>query len=470
MTTVVNADPSGVQVTQTDTYVVGNEFYRTDITVRNNSQISWSGKVYHAGDCYLDGSDTDFGAVDGSNNGIACAANPNNSPPGALMEFAPIIGGSHYFEGAYRTAFTTASNQGDYSNTCDCAVQEDNGMGINWDFGSLPPGQQVTFSMLSKFSDPPSGVATGTPTATSSSAVLSGTANPNGVPTTGRWIFGLDASERGPGFNGNIYDQSTPSQSVGSDSSSHTISARVSNLMPNSLYHAKFIATNSDGTTIGPDVVFTTAPARVPAPVLGKENFTPIGTVFILAHGQFVKLTQTLQLPSGTVVDAQHGGVSLVAANGGSGKASDAKAKKRKKATRSTGTFSGAVFKVTQAKSGPNKGLTTISLVDNAFKGAPSYASCKAKRAADPVAQTALSRRVLQTLRSRGSGRFRSRGRYAAGTVLGTAWTTTDRCDGTLIAVQQHSVLVTDLVKHITVLVRAGHHYLAKAPAGRKHK
>jgi hypothetical protein len=34
--------------------------------------------------------------------------------------------------------------------------------------------------------------------------------------------------------------------------------------------------------------------------------------------------------------------------------------------------------------------------------------------------------------------------------------------DGTLIAVQLHSVLVTGFVKHVTVLVRAGHSYLAR--------
>jgi hypothetical protein len=73
-----------------------------------------------------------------------------------------------------------------------------------------------------------------------------------------------------------------------------------------------------------------------------------------------------------------------------------------------------------------------------------------------------LSSRVLQTLRSRAGGRFRTRGRYTAGTVLGTQWTTTDRCDGTQIAVQLHSVLVSDLVKHITVLVKAGRSYLAR--------
>jgi hypothetical protein len=39
-----------------------------------------------------------------------------------------------------------------------------------------------------------------------------------------------------------------------------------------------------------------------------------------------------------------------------------------------------------------------------------------------------------------------------------------DRCDGTLIAVQVHAVQVTDIVKHKTVLVRAGHSYLVRAP------
>jgi hypothetical protein len=194
----------------------------------------------------------------------------------------------------------------------------------------------------------------------------------------------------------------------------------------------------------------------------------PSGTVFVLLQGQFVKLTQALQLPSGTIVDALHGSVALVAAGGGSGLASDARVKKGKKVTKGTGKFGGAVFKVSQARSGPSRGLTTLSLVEAAFKGGPAYATCKARAAAD--AHAAISRRILQTLHARATGRFRTRGRYAAGTVRGTAWTTSDRCDGTLIAVQQHSVLVSDLVKHISILVRSGHHYLAQAPAPTKRK
>ncbi len=55
--------------------------------------------------------------------------------------------------------------------------------------------------------------------------------------------------------------------------------------------------------------------------------------------------------------------------------------------------------------------------------------------------------------------------------MRGTQWTTTDQCNGTLIAVQVHAVEVTDFVKHITILVGAGHHYLALAhPPKAKHK
>jgi hypothetical protein len=166
--------------------------------------------------------------------------------------------------------------------------------------------------------------------------------------------------------------------------------------------------------------------------------------VFILVAGHLVPFTEGQKLPSGTVIDARRGSIQLTGAIPHSHK-------------HESGVFGGAIFSITQSRAG----LTTLSIVENAFKGAPTFASCKARGAAD-AHNTRLSSRILQTLRSRASGRFRTRGRYAAGTVLGTQWTTTDRCDGTLIAVQQHAVQVTDLVKHITILVKAGHSYLAK--------
>lgn len=572
VTTVVDAGSTGLRVTQVDSYVVGQEYYRSDITVANTSSSGvQAGRLYHAADCYLQGSDSGYGYADASTNAVACAQNANNDPPALIEEFAPLTAGARYSEAYYSDVWVNVENQTDLPNTCDCTTSQDNGMGLEWHF-SLDAGQSQTFSMLSSFSpqgvvapnhsitatgghsfsgdapltvsgplatftdsvpnttpgdytasvdwgdhsasspgtitsngnsftvtgshsyanagvftitvtiavngnssqgtvadsvaasDPARGPApaskptalTGGATGTrNSAALLTGSVNPGGLPTTVHWEYGLDPAYRGAGFSGNVYDQSTPAQSVSSSMSTQPVSAPVSALHPNTLYHVRLVASNSAGTTTGQDQTFkTTAAPAPPPPAVGRSgNFTPAGgNVFVRLNGKFVKLTQVRQLPSGTVVDALHGSLKLVAASG-------------KKGATYTGTFGGAVFKVTQAAKGRDKGLTTLAIVEGAFRGAPSYAACKASTAG--LAPRALSRRVLQSLRARASGRFRTRGRYAAGTVRGTRWTTVDRCDGTLISVQQHSVLVTDLVKHIDRLVKAGTRYLALAP---KHK
>ena len=60
-------------------------------------------------------------------------------------------------------------------------------------------------------------------------------------------------------------------------------------------------------------------------------------------------------------------------------------------------------------------------------------------------------------------GKFRTKGRYAAATTRGTLWSVADRCDGTLTHVSKDSVTVNDFVRHKTIILRAGHSYLAKA-------
>jgi hypothetical protein len=569
VTTVADAGSTGVRVTQVDSYVVGQEYYRSDITATNTgSSGTQTGRLYHAADCYLQGSDSGYGYVDQAAKAVACSQNQNNDPPALIEEFAPLSSGALYVESGFSTVWADVRSQSDLPNTCDCTTDQDNGMGIEWHF-SLDAGQSQTFSMLSSFS--PQGVvapnhvitaagdhafsgntpltvsgalatftdsvpgtaasdytatvdwgdgsasspgtitangngftvtgshAYGTPgaytitvtiavngnssqaTATdsvtasaptpapaskpavqtgaasgtgSTATVLTGVVNAGGLPTTFHWEYGLDPAYRGGGFSGNIYDQSTPPQAAGSAASPQPVSASVGGLLPNTLYHARLVASNSAGTTTGQDQTFKTGVAPVPPlPTVGRNgNFTPAGgNVFVKLNGKFVKLTEVRQLPSGTVVDALHGSLNLVSASGKKGKTYN-------------GTFTGAVFKVTQAGSGPNKGLSTLAIVEGAYKGAPSYAACKARKARKARLAPRLSSGALQTLRSRANGRYRTRGRYAAGSVRGTRWTTVDRCDGTLISVQQHSVLVTDLVRRINRLVKAGHHYLALAP------
>ena len=60
-------------------------------------------------------------------------------------------------------------------------------------------------------------------------------------------------------------------------------------------------------------------------------------------------------------------------------------------------------------------------------------------------------------------GRFRTHGRDSVATTRGTLWSTEDRCTGTLTRVKQGKVLVRPRHSRRTVLVSAGHKYLARA-------
>jgi hypothetical protein len=284
----------------------------------------------------------------------------------------------------------------------------------------------------------------------STAAAFAGTVNPAGLATVAYFQYGLDASY-GAASDGPTYTNSTAAQQIGAGFSAVSVSASVSGLVPNAVYHVRLVATNSAGTTYGPDQTFKTKQdPPPPPPTLGRADVKPTGQVFVVENGILVPLTEARQLPSGTVVDALHGSVTVTAATG----------VKRKT---DTGVFGGAIFRLTQVRTGASKGLTTLSIVENAFPGAPSFAACKVARAADSAQTASLSSKVLQTLRASAHGRFRTSGRYAAATVRGTIWTISDRCNGTLTTVQKDTVLVTDFVRHTVIVLRTGQSYLARA-------
>jgi hypothetical protein len=311
----------------------------------------------------------------------------------------------------------------------------------------------------------PATVLTGAPAVGATGAGFSGSANPNGLATTAVFQYGLDPKYSGGGPV--AYTHSTPAQNVGSDFSSHVVSASVSGLVPNAAYHVRLVASNSAGTAFGPDVTFTTGKLPAPgSPALGKTfNISLVsGIVLIKVNGQFIPLTELTQIPKNTVIDALHGSLTLTSAGGSPSPARDAaaKSKKHKKAPTQKGTFGGAIFEVSQVTAGPGKGLVTLAIVEGAFNGAPSYSACTKRKAADPAATTA-SVKTLQLLHASAKGKFRTKGKYSAATVLGTKWTVADRCDGTLTHDITDSVSVTDFVHHKTIILHAGQSYLAKA-------
>ena len=62
-----------------------------------------------------------------------------------------------------------------------------------------------------------------------------------------------------------------------------------------------------------------------------------------------------------------------------------------------------------------------------------------------------------------GKGRFPTKGRNSAATVVGTKWFVEDRCGSTLTKVARGRVSVRDFVKKKTVIVRKGKRYIARA-------
>ncbi len=224
----------------------------------------------------------------------------------------------------------------------------------------------------------------------------------------------------------------------------------------------------------------TPLPPPLPPPVLGKAvDVTPVsGLVFIkpppgktlagdptaaaaqLGKGQgFVPLTEARQIPTGSQIDALQGSLKLVTATGNVGKTQN-------------GTFGGAIFTISQDRTGITKGLTNLALQESAFRGAPTYATCKpngkGKKAADQATTASLSSRTLQLLKANAHGKFKTTGRYSSATVRGTIWTIADRCDGTLTHAIRDTVLIQDFVRHRTILLHAGNTYLARAVRTRK--
>lgn len=153
VTTVVGVGATGLTITQVDSYVIGQESYRTDVTVANGTTAPVSAIVYHAMDCFLGGSDSGYGMLNGT--AIGCSANPNNVPAGRIEQIVPLTAGNNYYQSFYGSVWAAIGTHLPFPNTCDCTTQQDNGAGISWNI-TVPAAGSVTLSNVTVFS--PTGV------------------------------------------------------------------------------------------------------------------------------------------------------------------------------------------------------------------------------------------------------------------------------------------------------------------------
>jgi CSLREA domain-containing protein len=171
---------------------------------------------------------------------------------------------------------------------------------------------------------------------------------------------------------------------------------------------------------------------QLPPPVSGETvNVSESrGRVRVRLPGsdEFFELEQAQQVPVGSTFDTANGRVNLVAAG------------------QQRSWFYQGVFRLGQTKG--RRPLSTLTLTGRLSCGGG--------------ASTA-QRRKKRRLWGDGKGKFRTKGKHSAATVVGTRWLVEDRCNGTLTRVTKGRVRVRDFRARRTVVVRAGKRYFARA-------
>jgi uncharacterized repeat protein (TIGR01451 family) len=156
ITTVVDLGTSNLRLTETDTYVVGQESYRTDMQLLNNGGSSANAIIYHAGDCFLANSDTGYGAHDLNTGSVSCVesvddGNGGTVPGTRIEQFLPLSAGSNSYENDYDTVWARIGAQMAFDDSCLCDEDIDNGIGVSWNV-TLGAGQSASRSTLTTFS------------------------------------------------------------------------------------------------------------------------------------------------------------------------------------------------------------------------------------------------------------------------------------------------------------------------------
>jgi hypothetical protein len=128
--------------------------------------------------------------------------------------------------------------------------------------GGTTNGSDATFTTSPPVPPVTTGAVTGVATTT---AQANGTVDPQGIATTYHVEYGTDLS----------YGTSTPAQTIAAGTSGlQSVTATLSGLSPNTLYHVRVVATNANGTGIGGDVTFTTSPNSPVAQVQPATNLS----------------------------------------------------------------------------------------------------------------------------------------------------------------------------------------------------
>ncbi len=154
LTTVVRG--GGFEITQTDTYSTGNDFYATTSSVKNISDAAQDFTLYHAADCYLQDNDYGFGEYDESTGTVICRAEDpqtgKHTDRGRVEQFVPTTAGSNYYYSSFNEVWNKLKDRAPLPNKLERAdSSRDNGMALSWT-RTLEPNATVDYSLVTSFS------------------------------------------------------------------------------------------------------------------------------------------------------------------------------------------------------------------------------------------------------------------------------------------------------------------------------
>jgi hypothetical protein len=190
--TVVQAGTK-VRISQTDSYVVGQDYYTVAIVTENLTSSPLEVELYRGQDCYLNGVDDGYG-VAGSGE---CSTTQNNEPAGYVEALVPSsTPASHYLETGYFSNWAAIGTRQPLSDSCDCETYEDNGDSVSWSL-TLPSAGTQAVSVEHVFSL--TGTIPAAPPAPSVAPTVSTgpSISPVGPPAVGQSLTGAQGSYPG---------------------------------------------------------------------------------------------------------------------------------------------------------------------------------------------------------------------------------------------------------------------------------
>jgi hypothetical protein len=144
--TTVGLPGSGLQIVQRDSYLPGQDAWRTDVTIRNNSGIAKSVVLYRAGDCHVYSAGSGYGFAGSPDGSAGCSAQPNNSPLDRVQQWVPITSGATFMQANAPAVWSAIAARTAFANACaECMNETDTAAGLSWAL-NMPAGGTDTRS------------------------------------------------------------------------------------------------------------------------------------------------------------------------------------------------------------------------------------------------------------------------------------------------------------------------------------